>query len=113
MPVIPASDLGLATFQILEKIGDRNTDVRLLVVDPIEAVTLEQRDNFLGGTFADDDVAADIEQDVTQSYIDEPLAEIHAPVLSLAIERRHKYGVRIGFERGLTKMLGANAEPEV
>ena len=85
-PESVASALGLAMIQILQQIGDRDANVRLLVIDAIKAVTLEKRDYFVRRTFSDDDIAAHIENRIVQAHIDKPLPEIGAPIFALAVE---------------------------
>src|SRR5436190_1811309 len=52
------SGLGAATAQVLEKVVDREVEVRLLVVHPIEAERAEQRLDVLARPLADHQVAA-------------------------------------------------------
>src|SRR3954471_22592219 len=93
--------------QILPQIGDRDTDIGLLVVNPVEAVALKDGLHFGRRPVADHYVAAHIEQDAVENDFVEVLAEVGAPVLSLPVQRGNKDRMCVGLERRLAELLRA------
>jgi hypothetical protein len=85
---------------------DRQSDVGLLVINAVESERLKKLHHFFFSPLAYDDVAAYIQQHMLQTVLPKKAAEIGAPVLALAVQRRNENGVSIHLQRRLAEFFG-------
>ena len=99
--------------QVLTESGDVNFGIGAGGKDAVKAHGQETLLDFGEGVLADDDIAANVEQDVLQAGLVALLAEAAAVQLALTVEGRDDDGICIGLDGGLDELLLGDHNAEV
>src|SRR5438105_2141546 len=78
----------------------------------VESHVEESFFNLGPGRLADDEIAANVEQDLIETGFHTQIAEAAAVELALAVERGHHDGIGVGFHRRLDEFCGGGQRTE-